>query len=391
MKKLYCKKCDNLEKSLKTIREVSCLGNILDIENKNMMTPEYTVNYYWRIRTEYVGDKSQELGKEWKKSYSVILSAEHMDFCTGFCNFEYGTIKENMKIKGFDKDLCCRGMQYEVGKEYTTNGKNLTIDDLCSDQVLHYCDSIQNASFYYDCREPENRYCEIEVLGEEVTDGVKYGSNHIKILREIKGEELEVLKGHIYGNTGLFNNGKFNTGDHNKGYQNNGDCNCGNFNEGFANYGNGNAGRRNFGNGNNGSYNRGHYNKGNCNNGDYNSGDCNCGDYHNGVFCNEKQEDTVMFFNKKSNITWSQWQDSPVYCIISSLGMIRWKDWAYMPIEEKRLHPDAYINGGYLKKCTYKEAWVDLWKHLTDDEKDLFKNLPNFDPEIFEDITGIKI
>ena len=100
-----------------------------------------------------------------------------------------------MRIKGFDENLCCRGMQYEVGKEYSTSAKDISSSDLCSDRVLHYCDSLQKVHGYYSCENGENnRFCEIEVLGEEVSDGEKYGSNHIKIIREINGEELEMLK-----------------------------------------------------------------------------------------------------------------------------------------------------------------------------------------------------
>ena len=52
-----------------------------------------------------------------------------------------------MKIKGFDKDLKCRGMQFEVGKEYKieTNKE----PELCTDTVFHYCDSLQKVHGYY--------------------------------------------------------------------------------------------------------------------------------------------------------------------------------------------------------------------------------------------------
>ena len=62
-----------------------------------------------------------------------------------------------------------------------------------------------------------------------------------------------------------------------------------------------------------------------------------------------------------------------------------------MSDEEKENNLDAYVNYGYLRVYTYKEAWANLWSELTDDQKELFKTLPNFDADIFEDITGIEI
>ena len=124
-----------------------------------------------------------------------------------------------MKIKGFDEDLKCRGYQFEIGKTYEIklpDGYELTKEDLCSDKVFHYCNSLRKVHGYYSVvPEGNNRFCEVEVLGREVTDGDKCGSNKIKVIREIVGEELDILKGLTDENTGLFNSGNYNNGDFN--------------------------------------------------------------------------------------------------------------------------------------------------------------------------------
>ena len=256
-----------------------------------------------------------------------------------------------MRIKGFDENLCCRGMQYEIGKEYTTDGKDLTCDDLCTNKVLHYCDSIQKVSYYYSCCDKSNRYCEIEVLGEEVTDGNKYGSNHIKIVREIVGEELNALKGHINGNTGLFNSGHGNSGNWNSGYYNSGYWNSGYWNSG--------------------SFNSGSFNSGNGNSGLFNS--CN---HSIGVFCN-KSDDNIRIFNIPSEMTYSDFITSKYYRAIKSSPFVLTECTKYAD-EEK-------INNGY------KEACKNWWKNMSEENKEKVKSIPNFDAEVFEDITGIKV
>ena len=62
-----------------------------------------------------------------------------------------------------------------------------------------------------------------------------------------------------------------------------------------------------------------------------------------------------------------------------------------MSDEEKKEYSKAYICNGYLKTFSYKDAWLNAYKKATSEDIELLKKLPNFDPCIFYDITGIKI
>lgn len=303
-----------------------------------------------------------------------------------------------MNIKGMDKNMRCRGFQFEIGKEYKieTNGRPL---ELCSDTVFHYCKSLSQVHSYYNCRNEENRYFEIEVLGEEVTDGDKCGSNHIKIVREIVGEELAALKGLNNNNTGLFNSGNrnsgdCNTGDLNSGNCNLGSCNSGNCNSGGCNSGYWNSGGCNSGNRNSGDRNSGHFNSGHFNSGDLNSGNSNSGiankcDFSNGIFCNESDMN-IRIFNKPSCMSLNDFYRSRYWEAMCSASFDL-TEWVYYTDEEKAVDPEKERKGGYLKTYTYEEAWANWWAKLSEKDKQIIKEIPNFDPEIFKDITGIDV
>ena len=62
-----------------------------------------------------------------------------------------------------------------------------------------------------------------------------------------------------------------------------------------------------------------------------------------------------------------------------------------MSDEEKKNNKDAYVTDGYLKKYTYKDAWINAYKNASEKDIELLKNLPNFDSKVFKEITGIKI
>ena len=55
-----------------------------------------------------------------------------------------------MYIKGFDKELKCRGMQFEVGKTYETGASDDQLE-CCTETVIHFCESLRDVHRYYIC------------------------------------------------------------------------------------------------------------------------------------------------------------------------------------------------------------------------------------------------
>lgn len=90
-------------------------------------------------------------------------------------------------------------------------------------------------------------------------------------------------------------------------------------------------------------------------------------------------------------MTWKDWYNHPAYKAALKLNITVWIDWDNMTDEERKNNPKSYVCGGYLKVYEYKEAWLNLWNDLNESEKKSFKSLPNFDKNIFEEVTGIKI
>ena len=307
-------------------------------------------------------------------------------------------------IKGFDKDLRCRNYQFEIGKEYKIDlpdGYELTTDDLCSNRVFHFCDSLSKVHEHYSCHEKDNnRFCIIEVLGQLVESDNKCGSNHIRVVREITGEELQIAKGLTGGNTGLFNSGDRNSGDLNSGDLNSGDLNSGDRNSGDRNSGDRNSGYRNSGDLNSGYRNSGDRNSGDLNSGDRNSGDLNSGDRNsgdlnsgyrnsgvfnktkgsNGVFCN--QEPKICIFNIQTDWTLKEFYNSKYYYAICSSDF---------PLTELKAK-DEYTENGVdveLVVNSYETACQCWWQGMSKENKEIIKSIPNFDIDVFCDITGI--
>ena len=82
--------------------------------------------------------------------------------------------------KGFNKDLKCRGFQYEVGKEYEYEGEV----EICK-SGFHFCENPLDVFNYY--APADSRYCEVEGSGSIDRDNndSKVAAPKIKIHAEI--------------------------------------------------------------------------------------------------------------------------------------------------------------------------------------------------------------
>ena len=100
-----------------------------------------------------------------------------------------------MNYKGFDKDLKCRGFQYEIGKEYECAAA------VACETGFHACERPLDVFSYYP--PASSRYCEVEQSGETnaSSNDSKVASTKIKIGAEIGipglvKAQIEYVKAH---------------------------------------------------------------------------------------------------------------------------------------------------------------------------------------------------
>ena len=224
--------------------------------------------------------------------------------------------------KAFDKNLQCRGFQFEVGKTYETG---IAKEDLrlCSNTVFHFCRELHRIENVSDYCISKSRVCEVIAEGDVVTDGDKYGTNKLFILREIPCEELN----------------KYNS------------CNSGNRNSG-----------------------------------DWNSGNWNSGDWNSGFFNTDSP--LLRIFNKETNIQRYD-IDFPKFLFFD---LTVWVSYDTATDEEKEVHKiDIETCGGFTKAISYKEAFRLAWNKADKKEHNKLLKLPNWDNEIFKEISGIDV
>ena len=251
--------------------------------------------------------------------------------------------------KVFYSDWTCGHFGYR--KQYFCPGKfEEDVDLAICRSGMHFCEKLTDCFNYYQFN-PENKVAEIFAYGTVLSDGVKSVTDKLEIVREIPWDEVLRLVNIGKDCTGLCNTGHWNTGN----------------------------------------WNTGNWNTGNWNTGYWNTGDWNKSNYNTGCFMTEEQK--VMMFNKPSDWTYGMWRGSEAWHLLSQIpkGVVEWIYSEVMTDEEKTAHPEHDTTGGYLKVLDESECGQIWWNGLSDEDKEIIRSIPNFNPDIFYQCTGIKV
>lgn len=105
------------------------------------------------------------------------------------------------------------------------------------------------------------------------------------------------------------------------------------------------------------------------------------------------EQQKISMFNKPSKWSYNDWLNSDARYLLNQIPK-KVVEWVYsedMTDEEKAEHPTHETTGGYLKVLDESECGQLWWGSLSDRQKNIIKAMPNFDPEIFEACTGIRV
>ena len=282
--------------------------------------------------------------------------------------------------KVFNPDWTCKGKQYTCPGTFEED-----VNPSVCNVGMHFCKNAADCFRYYDF-DPNNHVAEVIAHGTVAEGEDKCATNKLEIVREIPwAEVLEIV------NTGKACTGRCNSGNWNSGNWNSGDWNSGNWNSGNRNSGDWNSGDWNSGNRNSGDCNSGNWNSGNWNSGNWNSGDWNKASFSNGCFNTVSPK--IYMFNKPTDWTLEHWLNCRARYLLNQIDdcPLEYVWFDSMTDEEKAAHPEAKTTGGYLKERTTGDNARKWWAGLSAGDRNIIFSLPNFDAEIFKEITGIDV
>ena len=190
-----------------------------------------------------------------------------------------------------------------------------------------------------------------------------------------------------YYSTGNWSTGDYSTGNYSTGYCSTGNWSTGDYSTGYCSTGHRSTGNYSTGNYSTGNYSTGHRSTGNWSTGDYSTGYRSISNYSTWHFCTI---DYMWYsaFNKPIMKEERENVDKPRWLFFSLTEWINVND---MTETEKRNNPNYKTTWWYLKVYDYKEAFQNSYNKATREEQLKIKELPNFDADIFYEISGIRI
>ena len=115
-----------------------------------------------------------------------------------------------------------------------------------------------------------------------------------------------------------------------------------------------------------------------------NSGNWNSGDWNSGFF--NSDEPCVRMFNKMTNYKRKDIKIPSWFYF----NLTVWVSHDTATEKEKTEHKaEIEICGGFLKTINYKDAWRLAWNKASIEERKELFDLPNWDNQVFKEITGI--
>ena len=240
---------------------------------------------------------------------------------------------KKMSVKGykvFNPDWTCKGKQYTCPGTFEED-----VNPYVCNVGMHFCKNAADCFRYYDF-DPNNHVAEVIAHGTVAEGDDKCATNKLEIVREIPwAEVLEIV------NTGKACTGRCNSGNHNSG--------------------------------------------------NHNSGDWNKTSFSNGCFNTVSPK--IYMFNKPTDWTFEQWFNCRARYLLNQIDdcPLEYVWFNSMTDEEKAAHPEAETTGGYLKERTTADNARKWWAGLDAADRNVIFSLPNFDAEIFREITGVDV
>ena len=201
--------------------------------------------------------------------------------------------------------------------------------------------------------------------------------------------------GHLstgHRSTGNYSTGNRSTGNWSTGNWSTGDCSTGDYsigNRSTGNYSTGNCstGHLSTGNWSTGNRSTGNWSTGNRSTGNCSTGNWSTGDYSTGHF-STVDHSGFGAFNKPC--TPEEWNSSEMPSFLY-FDLVIWIYSRDMTNKQKENNPSHETTGGFLKVYNYKKAFRKAWKSAIPEDREKIFKLPNFDAEVFKQISGIDV